>query len=211
MMKYNVRIENYGSQMSSVMFAGDLRKGKYVRHKGEICHVDDTNFSRQGRGGSTIHLKLKSLGGFQRNPSFNSSDKLDIVEVRTEYTEYLYDDGDLIYCTDGTFHNYSLVDESSRLLLKDAPQDPDFSMPLSVNLIDGEVVKISVARLVPVRVVETEPFLKGQTVTTTYKKAKLSNGMSIQVPQHVEDDTYILVNTEDSDDWRYESKFESKQ
>lgn len=198
--------------MSGVIFAGDVRKGKYVKHKGEICYVDNANFSRQGRGGSTIHLKLKSLkSGAQRTPSFNSSDKLDVVEIRKEEVEYLYDDGDLLYCSDETFHDYNLLDDTLKTLLKDIPKDAEFSMPLSVELIDSEVVKITVARLIPVKVVHTEPFLKGQTVTTTYKKAKLSNGMYIQVPQHIEEGTYILVNTEDPSNWCYDSKFECKK
>ena len=71
------------------------------------------------------------------------------------------------------------------------------NMPVSIKLYEGVPVSISIPQSVTLEVIETDPAFKGQTAASSYKPAKMSNGMRVMVPPHIGAGTRIVINTDD--------------
>jgi elongation factor P len=85
----------------------------------------------------------------------------------------------------------------SKDLLGDSAQWLVENMRCSIKLFDGAPVAIELPARVVFEIVEADPVVKGQTASSSYKPAKLSNGARVMVPPHIESGTRIVVTTED--------------
>ena len=177
--------------MARIVSAHDLRSGFIVEHEGDIWEVKKHDFVTQGRGGSTVKLVLKDIKtNSQRNLSVNADIKFNTVDVEEEEFEYMYDDGDSLFTTDGSQYPISKVEQEILALI---PQAEKFRL---IKLSD-EIYKILLPKKAKVKITNTEPTLKGQTAASSYKPATLCNGWIIQVPTFVEEDDEVIINTTD--------------
>ena len=177
--------------MSSIVRANDLRKGKIVDYNGKICSVLEWSFHRQGRGGSTIKMKLKGVDcGTQSIVDCSVDEKFNTVDVSEKIIQYMYDDGDGIYCMESCYYPHHKLDKELIPLLAS-------EIELRVIYINDEIKSICLPKKAKVKVVDTEPSLKSQTAKVSYKPATLQNGWIVQVPPFIESDEWIIINTED--------------
>jgi elongation factor P len=72
-------------------------------------------------------------------------------------------------------------------------------MPCTVQLFEGKPVAVQLPPRVVLEIVEADPVVKGQTASSSYKPAKLSNGARVMVPPHIEAGTRVVVRTEDGE------------
>jgi elongation factor P len=177
--------------MVRIVSANDLRSGFIVEHEGDIWEVKKHDFVMQGRGGSTVKLVLKDIKtNSQRNLSVNTDIKFNTVDVEEEEFEYMYDDGDSLFTTDGQEFPISKVDKEILELIPESEK-------IRVIRLNGEIYKIVLPRKAKVKIRTTEPTLKGQTAASSYKPATLSNGWVIQVPVFIGEEDEVIIDTTD--------------
>ena len=111
-----------------------------------------------------------------------------------EYT-YSYTEGDNIVLMDPESYEQTHVPAD---LLGDAAPFLQDNMQVTVDMVEGEPVAIHLPATVVLEVVEADPVVKGQTAASSYKPAKLSNGVKTSVPPFVETGERIVVRTEDA-------------
>ncbi|AEH51630.1 elongation factor P [Pseudothermotoga thermarum] len=172
---------------------GDLRKGMIILVDGEPYRVIDVNKHHMAMGRGIIRTKLKSVKtGLVRDQNFNSGDKVEEADLTFKPAQYLYKDGDHYYfmCLDD-YEQYSLSEEE----LEDAKWYLVENMELNLVFLEGQVIGVQLPNVVTLKVVETEPAFKGDTVSGSGKPAILETGLRITVPFFVEAGEYVKVDT----------------
>jgi elongation factor P len=155
-----------------------------------------TQHVQPGKGGAFMQVEMKGLrDGSKLNERFRSADVVEKVFLEEVEYQFLYSDGDLLHFMDqNTFEqlqlNAELVGESLPFLSE--------GMNVNVCLYEGQAISVALPTTVILEITEAEPVVKGQTATSSYKPATLSNGVKIMVPQHIEAGTKVVVNTSDS-------------
>ena len=177
--------------MTKILVASELRPGHLITYEDGIYEVEKYDFVTQGRGGSTVDLILENIkNGTRKNISITAHVKFSTVDSTENEYEYMYDDGDSIYCADGSEFPVNKVQKDVLELIPQAGV-------IRVITLNDEIYKIVLPKKAKVKIMETEPYLKGQTAGSSFKPAKLSNGWIIQVPIFLEDEDVIILNTSD--------------
>ena len=173
--------------------ATDIRKGLIIRVDGELFSVSNFDHVTPGKGRAHMQVYMKSLKrGNVIQKRFRSADKVDDVFLDHKEMEYLYKDGE----------NYCFMDTESfeqTLLPKDIAGDfiqyiPE-NMRVEVSFHEGNAVSISLPASVVLKITETDPGVKGNTVTNVFKPATLETGLVIKVPLFVNNGETIKVDT----------------
>ncbi len=125
---------------------------------------------------------------------FASEDQLERVTLETQEMEYLYDDGDQYY-----FMNTETFEQLG--IAREQLGDQIYYLPpntkVSVQFYEEAPLSIDLPTQMDLKVVETEPAIKGATVTNVNKPAKLETGLVVQVPPFIKEGEVIKVNTAD--------------
>lgn len=186
--------------MGRILTANELRSGHIVKYENELYKVEKYDPSNQPRGGLTTKLVLKNIKtNATITLSVDAALKFEAMNVTQEEFEYLYDDEDSIFTSDGQDFPLSKVQPG---LLELISQGRKFT----VISFDDEIYAIVLPQKATVTIKATEPLLRGQTARSTYKPATLSNGWTIQVPVFVEEGDEVIIDTTDVDNPKYDSK-----
>ena len=148
-----------------------------------------------GKGRATCWIKMRNLRtGIQTEISMGSTDDIDEAEIYTFKATYLYQDAEG-YNFMGV-DNYEQVSLSADVL-GDAIYYLQEEMQLDITTFNEEPIGVNLPDKVILQVVETEPELKGATVTSSGKPAKTNTGLTVTVPGFVKEGDRIIVNTEE--------------
>ncbi len=175
--------------------ANELRPGNVIEHKNRFWTIVKMQHVKPGKGGAFMQVELKELKtGTKLNERFRSDEHLERAHTEERAHQFLYKNENAL-----TFMNTQTYDqlELSEELLGDAAPFLQESMEVTISFCDDKAISINLPKTVTLQVVEADPFVKGQTATSSFKPAKLANGCKIMVPQYVEKDTDVMVNTED--------------
>ena len=159
-----------------------LKSGMIVSHKGSIWKVISTQSVKPGKGGAFAQVELKNLKDASKlNERFRSSETVERLYVETKSYQYSYQDGDNFHFMDT--NNYEQISLGKNVIgeLESFLQD---NMIVSVEFIDNKPVSIKLPEHIIEEVIETEAVIKGQTASSSFKPAVLSNGLKIMVPPH---------------------------
>ncbi|GBQ52559.1 elongation factor P [Komagataeibacter sucrofermentans] len=173
-----------------------IRAGQVIEHDGRRWTVLKQQIITPGKGGAFIQVEMRDLKtGNKTNERWRTADTVErLMTEEKEYT-YSYMDGDNIVLMDPeTFEQLILPLD---LLGDQAPFLQD-NMTLVLNLVEGDPVGVTLPAQVTLEVVEADPVVKGQTASSSYKPARLSNGVKTMVPPFIEAGERIVVRTEDS-------------
>ncbi|AQU87439.1 elongation factor P [Komagataeibacter nataicola] len=173
-----------------------IRAGQVIEHDGRRWTVLKQQIITPGKGGAFIQVEMRDLKtGNKTNERWRTADTVErLMTEEKEYT-YSYMDGDNIVLMDPeTFEQLLLPLD---LLGDQAPFLQD-NMTLVLNLVEGDPVGVTLPAQVTLEVVEADPVVKGQTASSSYKPARLSNGVKTMVPPFIEAGERIVVRTEDS-------------
>ncbi|MBE7620434.1 elongation factor P [Gluconacetobacter entanii] len=173
-----------------------IRAGQVIEHDGRRWTVLKQQIITPGKGGAFIQVEMRDLKtGNKTNERWRTADTVErLMTEEKEYT-YSYMDGDNIVLMDPeTFEQLLLPLD---LLGDQAPFLQD-NMTLVLNLVEGDPVGVVLPSQVTLEVVEADPVVKGQTASSSYKPARLSNGVKTMVPPFIEAGESIVVRTEDS-------------
>ena len=175
--------------------ANNIRPGWIIEHNGKQWTVMKTQVTKPGKGGAFMQVEMRDLAsGNKTNERFRTEDTIEKLTSENIDFQYLYREGDTLY-----FMNKETYDqiEIPADLMGDGVAFLQDNMEVVANTIEGKVVGIELPLHVVCTVVETEPYLKGQTVTTSYKPAILDNGLRTSIPPFVTTGEKIVVATAD--------------
>ncbi len=171
----------------------DIRNGLKIELQGQPFEVLDFLHSKTGRGGAHIRTKLKNLlNGSVLEHTFRSGEKIAKPDLETKEMQYLYRSGDELVFMD--MSNYEQVHVPEQNL----GQKGKFlfeAQEVKVLTYQGQVIDLNLPAAVVLGVTETEPGLKGDTVSGATKIAELENGLSINVPLFVNNRDKVKVDT----------------
>jgi len=177
------------------VIASTVRKGNVLERDGKLYVVLTAENIHPGKGTPVTQLELRRISdGVKINERFKTTDSLEKAFIDERTHSYLYHDGDhYIFMDPETFDQIS-VPES---VLGDAAPFLAENMEVRLSLHNGTPIAIELPARASLEVVETEPVVKGQTASGSFKPAKLSNGVRTMVPTHITTGTRIVVLTAD--------------
>ena len=176
--------------------ATDLRPGTVILHNGELHRVHSMIHKTPGNLRGFVQAKLRNVrSGTMTEHRFRSEDRVEEASVDAHAMQYLYSDAQgHHFMNQETFDQVALMDEVVGEAMK-------YLLPetvIKVDFYEGNPISIELPTTVTLKIVETDPGMKGATATASYKPAKLETGLLVQVPQFVESGTYIDVDTRDN-------------
>lgn len=179
------------------VIASDVRKGNVIEHEdGQLYVVMSHETFRPGKGTPTTTIVMRRIvDGVKTTVTYKTTDGLEKAFVEEVKHTYLYEDGDVGY----VFMNPTTYEQVT--VGKDTVGDQaaylTSEMECFLTMYDGQALSIDLPPRVTLTIEETEPVVKGQTASSSYKPAKLSNGVRTMVPPHIEAGTRVIVSTED--------------
>jgi elongation factor P len=173
-----------------------IRAGQVIEHEGRRWTVLKQQIITPGKGGAFIQVEMRDLkSGNKTNERWRTADTVErLLTEEKEYT-YSYTDGTNMVLMDPESFEQTMVPLA---LLGDSAPFLQDNMHVTVDLVEGEPVAIHLPPSAVLEVVEADPVVKGQTAASSYKPAKLSNGVKTMVPPFIETGEKIVVRTEDA-------------
>lgn len=173
--------------------ATQIRKGMVVMHNGAPHKVVEFHHHTPGNLRAMVQTKLRNLrSGNTTEHRYRSTDDVDRVILDDQEMTYLYTEGDTFhFMNTETYEQVGLTAEQ----LGDAT---GYMLPetvIKVQFYEGEPIGIDIPPVVELKVLETEPEVKGATVSNVGKPAKLETGITIQVPAFIKEGDRIRVDT----------------
>jgi len=176
-----------------VIKAGQLRQGAVITYNGTLHEVLEAQHHKPGKGGAFIRAKFKNLStGSIISETLRPDDTFDQAFIEQKQMQYLYKDN-LGYCfMDET--TYEQVHISGEKIGEKTDYLKE-NMSITAKICSGEILTIDPPIHVVLKVVETDPGFKGDTVSGATKPATLETGKVVKVPLFVEKDQLIKVDT----------------
>ncbi len=171
----------------------ELRKGVTFEIDGQLFKVLDYSHNKPGRGNATIRVKARNLlSGATIEKTFPSGQSVQDVRLEFHNVQYLYNDGDFYHFMDNeTFEQPAI----KRDLLGDAALYLTEGMEVKLTFYKGEPIDIELPTSVDLKVVEAEMAIRGDTATGVTKKVRVETGLQVQVPNFVNVDDTIRIDT----------------
>src|SRR5579875_3039343 len=173
--------------------ATQIRPGMIVKFNNELHTVFSMVHRTPGNLRGFVQAKMRNLrSGSMIEHRFSSEDKVERVTLEQHEMEFLYADGDSYYFMntetfDQTFLTKDLLGDSTLYLIPNLKVDVEFY--------EGKAISVELPPSIEMTVVETEPGIKGATVSNVTKPAKMDTGLVVQVPPFINQGERIRVNT----------------
>jgi len=172
-----------------------IKVGNVIQHDGGLWAAVKTAHVKPGKGGAFAQVELKNLiDGRKLNERFRSSDTVERVTLEQKEFQYLYEQGDVLVFMDQK--TYEQIELQKDFVGEDQIKFLHDGMLVTLEFHEERPIGIELPESVVLEVVETEPTVKGQTASSSYKPAKASNGMRIMIPPYMGEGERILVSTE---------------
>jgi elongation factor P len=164
-----------------------------IKFNNELYTVFKTEHRTPGNLRGFVQVKMRSLrSGSMTEHRFSSEDRVERAALDEQEMEYLYDDGEYYYFMNTeTFEQMHLTKE----LLGDGVEYLVSQLKVNVEFYEGKPISVELPPTVDLKVVETEPGLKGASVSNVTKAAKLETGLVVQVPPFINEGEKIRVST----------------
>jgi elongation factor P len=176
--------------------ATQLRPGMVIKFNKDLFSVFKMEHRTPGNLRGFVQVKMRNFKtGTMIEHRFSSEDKVERASLDEQEMEYLYDDGEYFYFMNTeTFEQMHLMKD----LLGDAVNFLIPSLKVNVEFYEGKPISVELPPSVDMTVVETEPGLKGATVSNVTKPAKLETGLVVNVPPFINEGEKIRVSTSES-------------
>ena len=178
--------------MAEVVSTNQFRNGMHIELEGQTWRIVEFQHVKPGKGGAFVRTKLKALeSGAVVDRTFRAGEKFQRMHTEVKNAQYLYDSGDdVVFMEDDTYEQFSLPRTSVAEELQFIPP----STAVQVLTVDGKPSGLQLPSSIELAVAETEPGVKGDTVSNVTKPAKLETGAVIQVPLFVASGDRIKVD-----------------
>lgn len=176
-----------------MLTATQLRPGMVIKFNNELYSVFKMEHRTPGNLRGFVQVKMRNLrSGSQIEHRFSSEDRVEKAIMDEHEMEYLYDDGEYFYFMN--IENYEQM-HFTKDTLGDAVNYLVPQLKVTVEFYEGKPISVELPPSVDLTVVETEPGLKGATVSNVTKPAKLETGLVVQVPPFINQGEKIRVST----------------
>ncbi len=173
----------------------DFKKGLQILVDGEPYAVVDFQHVKPGKGNQFTRTKLRNLlTGSNLERTFKSGEKFGVPDIAFKDMNFLYKDEGGFNFMDQTSYEQLALDKD---LLGDAANYLTENLQVKICFYNDRAVGVDLPKSVTLRVAQTDPGFKGNTVTNTYKPATLETGYVVQVPLHINEGDLLKISTAD--------------
>ena len=175
------------------MLANDLRPGMVIRHNGELFAIHKAEHRTPGNLRAFVQARMRNLRtGAIADHRFRSTDEVERAMIDETEMQYLYADGDsYVFMNTENYEQLHLHKD----VVGDRAQYLVPEVMLKVEFYEGRPIDVQLPPTVDLRVVETEPGIKGGSATNVTKPAKLETGLVVGVPPFIDAGETIRVDT----------------
>ena len=173
--------------------ANEIKPGMIIEHKNDYWTVLKTQHVKPGKGGAFNQLELKSVTkGTKLNERFRSSENVEKAEVDEKKFNFLYSDESSCHFMDNkNFEQISIlksiIGEKNKLLSE--------NLEVTITFMEEKPISVDLPNNIECKIETTDAVVKGQTAASSYKPAKLDNGININVPPFIESGEKIILDT----------------
>lgn len=172
----------------------EIRIGNIIQHQNSLWVAVKTDAVKPGKGPAYAQVELKNLlNGSKLNERFRASETVDRVRLEQQDHTYLFEEADMLVFMDG--ETYEQVHIAKEMIGERAAFLQD-GMQVVVESHEGKAISVQLPQHTTQKIVETEPTVKGQTASSSYKPAIIDNGLRVMVPPYISVGERIIVNTE---------------
>jgi elongation factor P len=178
------------------VIASSLRKGAVVDLEGKLYVVLSAENIHPGKGTPVTQLNMRRISdGVKISERYRTTEQVERAIVDDRDHTFLYQDGEGFH-----FMNPETYDQvvASQDIVGDAAPFLQDGMSVRLSTHDGVPIALELPRTVTLEIAETEPSVKGQTASSSYKPAILTNGVRIMVPPYIATGTRVVILTEDN-------------
>lgn len=171
----------------------DFRKGLKIEIDNTPYEIVDFLHVKPGKGGAFVRTKLKNmLTGGAVDQTFRSGEKVDKPDMETRDMQYLYHDGSgYVFMDMGTYEQITIQDEN----MEDKGGFLQDGQTVKTLFYNGQPLDIDLPAAVVLKVLETEPGIKGDTVSGASKPATLETGVVVNVPLFINEGDMVKIDT----------------
>jgi len=178
--------------MADMVDTNSFKNGMHIELDNKVWRILEFQHVKPGKGGAFVRTKLKNLdSGAVVDRTFRAGEKMPRVHTETVNVQYLYDAGDeVVFMDEASYEQIALTRESVSDVI-------DYLLPSStvqMLMVDGRPGGVQMPSSVELTVTETEPGVKGDTVSNVTKPATLETGAIVQVPLFVNVGDRLMVD-----------------
>jgi elongation factor P len=177
------------------VIASSLRKGNIVDIGGKLYVIITAENIHPGKGTPVTQLDMRRISdGVKVSERYRTTEQVERAHVEDREYQYLYSDADGYHFMNAETYDQVAVPAD---IIGDQAAYLQEGMKVTLSIHEGIAVAIELPQRIVLEVVDTEPTVKGQTASSSYKPAMLSNGVRTGVPSHITPGTRIVVMTAD--------------
>tara|TARA_B100001741_G_scaffold199313_1_gene164443 strand:+ start:37 stop:597 length:561 start_codon:yes stop_codon:yes gene_type:complete len=171
----------------------EIRVGMLIEHKNDLWQVMKTQHVKPGKGGAFAQVEMKSVNkNTKLNERFRSSDTVEKASLDEIKFNFLYEDeSDYYFINQKSFEQINI----KKKIIGDKGKMLTENLEVNISFYNDTPLAVALPNQISCKIESTDVALKGQTVSSSYKPAKLSNGLNIQVPPFIESGDTIIVDT----------------
>ena len=175
------------------ILGNEIKPGMIIEHNNDLWTVLKTQHVKPGKGGAFNQVELKSvIRGTKLNERFRSSETVEKPDVDEKKFNYIYsDDENCFFMDNKSFEQISLpnslIGENKKLLRE--------NLEVTISLLDEKPMGLELPKNLECQIDTTDSVVKGQTAASSYKPARLINGLTVSVPPFIQSGDKIIIDT----------------
>lgn len=178
------------------VIASSLRKGNVVELDGKLYVVLTAQNFHPGKGTPVTQVDMRRIAdGVKVSERWRTTEQVEKATVDERGYDFLYEDGEGFHFMEP--ETYEQVVASADMV-GDQKAYLQEGMRVFLQVYEGNPIAMELPQKITVEIIETEPVVKGQTASSSYKPATVDNGLRVMVPPHIGVGTRIVINTEDN-------------
>ena len=178
------------------VIASSIRKGNVVDMDGRLYVVLTAQNIHPGKGTPVTQVDMRRISdGVKVSERWRTTEQVEKATVEEREFDYLYEDGEGWHFMEPTTYEQVVVQED---VMGDTKVYLQEGMRVWLKTFEGNPISIEVPQKITVEITETEPVVKGQTASSSYKPAMTDSGLRVMVPPHIGVGTRIVINTDDN-------------
>lgn len=173
----------------------DLKAGMTFEQDGKLIRVLDASHHKPGKGNTVMRMKLKDVRtGATTETTMRPDEKVKKAYIDSKPVQYLYSQDDIVNFMDlETYEQYEIpanvIEDELKYMLE--------NMEVKIQFFGSEVIGITLPSTVILQVTDTQPSIKGATVTGSGKPATMETGLVVNVPDFIEAGEMLEINTQE--------------
>ena len=178
------------------VIASSLRKGNVVELDGKLYVVLTAQNFHPGKGTPVTQVDMRRIAdGVKVSERWRTTEQVERAHVDERAYDFLYEDGEGFHFMEPESYEQVVAPAD---MVGDQKAYLQEGMRLFLQVYNGVPIAMTLPQRITVEITETEPVVKGQTASSSYKPATVDNGLRVMVPPHIGVGTRIVINTEDN-------------